>query len=427
MDYKFITNCRVCGSANLRKYLDLGRQPLANGLLNSPETPRKYPLQVLFCQECSLSQLSIVIDPKIIYKNYPYHSSVSETFKNHCREMAITIKKMYENSYPEKVGTLKKDIKGRSYVTDSISKPFVVDIASNDGCLLEEFKAQNYYVMGVEPSKNLAQISNKKGISTVNGFWEKESAKGVPSCDVITATNVFAHVDDIKSFLELAKSKLRLYTKGIMVVEVPYLLNLIEQIQFDTIYHEHLSYFLVRPLRIIFKRIGIPIFKVEQYPIHGGSIRIYASPYERKEHQSVKEMEEKERAAGLYQFKTYTRYAKKVRDIRDHMVSLLKDLKSQGKKIAAYGASAKGISLMNYCGITNTDISYIADDTKAKQGKYAPGCNIPIVSKDHFDSNHPDFIALLPWNFADELMAKTKKFKLKGGKYIIPIPQVRLA
>ena len=256
MDFKRVHLCRVCGSKRLRKYLDLGRQPLANQLSDIPVKSKKYPLQVLFCQDCHLSQLSIVVNPDILYRKYLYHSSVSETFKKHCHEMAVGLRSLFPDS----------------------PAPMAMDIASNDGCLLSQFKKLGFDVMGIEPCQELALEAGRNGIPTINDFWNEPTAKKAPLCNVITATNVLAHVNDLPTFLRLVKSNLNPSTKGIFIAEFPYLPNLFEGNQFDTIYHEHLSYFLLSPLVQLFSSCGIPIFKVEKYPIHGGSIRIYASP-----------------------------------------------------------------------------------------------------------------------------------------------------
>lgn len=400
-DYARIRNCRICGSFDLREYLNLGKQPLANGLLSSPEiVPPKYPLEVLYCKNCSLSMLSVVVDPKIMYKDYPYQSSVSDTFRNHCGEMARTIKR---------------------YVK---SNSAVLDIASNDGCLLQEFKKEGYFTIGVEPSKNLCEIAESKGISTINDFWGKHLIPRVPAVHVITATNVFAHVDDLKGFVEAVRDSLK--QDGIFIIEVPYLYSLFSQNQFDTIYHEHLSYFLFDPIRVLLESCGMRAFRVDRIPIHGGSIRIYASKGHITPDDSVAEIEDFEWENRMYKFETYKKYAKNLKCLKDHFVSLLKDFRNRKKKVMGYGASAKGISLMNYCGINASHIQSIVDDTPSKQGKFTPGSVIPIVGRDNFDTNHPDYIALLSWNFSAELKSKTKAHKNRGGKYIIPIPQVRI-
>lgn len=399
MEYKKVAECRVCGSKKLTKYLDLGEVPLANNL-ESPE--KKYPIEMLLCEECSLSQLSIVVKPEILYASYPYHSSVSQTFKKHCRSMALAVKEIL----------LKKS---------DLLNHMAVDIASNDGCLLQEFKEEGFYVMGVEPCKELAKEAEIKGISTVDDFWNEDTFKRVPACDVITATNVFAHVDDVKGFMELAKNKLRAYSKGIIVVEVPYMANLLNYVQFDTIYHEHLSYFLFKPLHRLFKDMGCPIFRVDQVPVHGGSLRIYASPYDYEIEGSVNEMLLSEANSGFYDVQTYGEFAENIEFIREDLPFLLFSLSEEGKKVMGYGASAKGISLLNYCEVDYTSIHSIVDETPAKQGKLTPMSNIPIFSFDAFEREKPDYILLLAWNFAEELIKKTKHL---GAKYIVPIPQV---
>ena len=403
MDYKEIKSCRICGTKKLTEYLDLGEVPLCNQLLNVGELSKEqYPIKMLLCPTCFLSQLSIVVDPKILYSSYLYHSSISNTFKNHCRDMARTI----------------KDILRPEHNCENF---LVVDIASNDGCLLEQFKNEGYYTMGVEPSKNLVDEAEKKGISTIHGFWGESIIDRVPACDVITATNVFAHVDDVRGFIELAKNKLRVYHKGMIVIEIPYAANLFNYMQFDTIYHEHLSYFLFKPLYELFLLAGCPIFRVDHVPMHGGSLRIYASPYDRTVDKSVPETLIKEEAMGFYKEKTYHEFRENIEFIREDLPFLLFSLNEEGKKVMGYGASAKGISLLNYCGLNHTDIHSIVDETPCKIGKITPGSLIPIVSFSAFEKEKPDYILLLAWNFSEELIAKTKHL---GAKYIIPIPQV---
>lgn len=399
-EFKLITECRICGSSKLKQYLDLGSAPLANALLNSSSSrSHKYPLQVLFCEDCSLSQLSIVVNPNILYSDYPYHSSVSETFKKHCLDMAKSLKEMF-----------------------TVEDPLVVDIASNDGCLLEQFKSCGYNVVGVEPSKNLVVKALKKGIPTLHDFWSEESSQEVYGADLITATNVFAHVDDLKGFLGGVKKALQ--PDGIFIIEVPYLYDLISKVQFDTIYHEHLSYFLLRPLKILFTSYGLHIFKVERHEIHGGSIRVFASINKRKADKSVREMEAFEKKEKLHQFKTYTGFAEKVEEIKSYFVELLEDLRRQHKKVMGYGASAKGAMLLSYCGVDSNHISSVVDDTKEKQGKYLPGSRIPIVDKNRLDAINPDYIALLAWNFSEEIIKRTFSHKARGVKYILPVPTV---
>src|SRR3989338_6027440 len=258
--YKKIKRCRVCGSKDLVKYLDLGKNPLANSVVNPKDMGKSEPkflLGVLYCNNCSLSQLSVVVDPKILFSRYVYRSSISKTFQAHCAEMADNVISL--------LGSRKKEL--------------VVDIASNDGCLLEQFKKKGFMVIGVEPAENIAKIANSKGIETLCKFWDDGAAKTIlekyGKAKVITATNVFAHVDDLNSFLRAVS--ILLDKNGLFIIEVPYLYDLLAKNEFDTIYHEHLSFFLVKPLGILLDRNKLRIFKVEKHSIHGGSLRILAS------------------------------------------------------------------------------------------------------------------------------------------------------
>ena len=386
-NYKEVKNCRVCGSEKLRKYLDLGEVPLANALDDDSTANGRhtFPIQVLFCDDCSLSQLSIVVNPEIVFRNYPYHSSVSETFRKHCEKMAKTIKKILDSNL-----RFCFDVSRRAkFSTDHI----VVDIGSNDGCLLEEFKRIGYYTIGVEPAKNLALEAQRKGLSVIDEFWSEEMIGRVPACSVITATNVLAHTDDVKTFLRL--------------VGLPFKCRQLH-------------------LKILFESCGIPIFKVEQHDIHGGSLRVYASPYPYKQDRSVKKLEKFEVEHKLYDFKTYKNYSHKIGDAKIDFYLFIKSLRSNGKKVIGYGASAKGISLINYCDLNVNDISFIVDDTPQKQSKYAPGSRIPIVDPDWFELAKPDYIVLLAWNFAKELIRNLKDYNLNGVKYIVPIPKVKI-
>ena len=397
MDYKIVKKCRACGSRKLKPYLDLGLKPLAN----SYEVMRKFPLRVLFCKECCLSQLSVVVSPELMFSNYPYHSSVSESFKSHCAKMARTAKRMSGEVAPS-----------------------MVDIASNDGALLQEFSNAGFYVMGVEPAKNLADEANARGLDTLNEFFSQEAAERLPAVRVMTATNVLAHVDDLHGFLKAANSLLRKQHKSFLIVEVPYLYDLITNNQFDTIYHEHLSYFLLKPLKKAFEACGLSIFKVERQKIHGGSLRVYASPLGmHDETWSVREMMEFEKKAGMYSFAHYKKFSANIEKLGTSLNNLLATLKLAGKKVYAYGASAKGAMLINNFRIDSRLVDFVVDDTPCKQGRFMPDSDIMIVDKGVLSRYKPDYILILAWNFAAEIMKKTKEI---GSKYIIPIPEVKV-
>lgn len=357
----------------------------------------------MLCEECSLSQLSHVVSPQLMYTNYFYHSSISNTFKMHCAAMA---KHLLDNFYP---------------IQDRGNKvPEVLDIASNDSCLLNEFMKYGYFCTGVEPASNLTRCN--QDIHIVRDFWSNKLAKSYGwKKDFIIATNVVAHVHDLSDFLLGVKNALS--PMGMFVIEVPYAANLIAKNQFDTIYHEHLSYFLFTQLKHVLLEAGLHVFHVEQYPIHGGNIRVYASPYEYPRFKTVKALSTFEENNGFYLHETYDKFAERVYRIKEEFHAILKQLHSEGKKVMAYGASAKGISLLNYSSIQRSWIHSIVDDTPDKQGKFTPGTRIPIVDYSHFEKEKPDYIVLLAWNFASELIGKTKHL---GAKYIVPIPEVKV-
>ena len=410
--YKSLKECRICGSKNLYKYLDLGKTPLANHLIELKNADKKedaFPLEVLYCKNCSLSQLSIVVEPEILFSYYPYRSSVSKSFREHCAEMAAKAAEIIEMN----------------------ENGLAVDIASNDGCLLQEFKKRNFKTIGVEPAKNLAKIAESNGIETINRFWDSEAAKSISAkygkAKIIAATNVFAHVDDLNEFMEGVK--ILLDNSGFFIVEVPYFHDLMANNEFDTIYHEHLSYFLVKPLQQLYKKHNFAIAGIEKYPIHGGTIRVYASKSPKASlstGRSANEFLDFERKEKMYMIETYQKLESNAKKIKKKLVETLIKLNKDNKKIAAYGASAKGNTLLNYCGIGSSIVEFIVDDTPEKQNHLAPGSRIKIVDSGFIEKEKPDYLLLLAWNFAKEIMKKTENFRNNGGKYIIPIPDVRI-
>lgn len=404
-------NCRVCHSPDLHRYLDLGKTPLANALLSDPNQKESFfPLEVLVCPNCFLSQLSIVVDPKIMFSHYAYRSSISKTFQAHCREMARACK----------------------HWGVAASGALVVDIASNDGCLLRSFQQEGFQrVMGVEPAVNIASIAMQAGIPTVNKFWGIESVQEILNregpASLVTATNVFAHVDDIGAFVDGVE--LLLEEDGIFVLEVPYAFDLISHQEWDTIYHEHLSYFLLKPLVQHFEIHRLNVFHVERVPIHGGSLRLYvqkSSSRKREVQISVKNILETEAKSGLYDLATYNGFAQKVLETRKALRHFFEETALAGKKVVGFGATAKGNTLLNYCGIGPEQISFIVDDTPEKQNLFTPGVHIPIRSAQGLQEIPFDYLFLLAWNFKEEIMDKTRWFKQRGGSYLIPIPEVRV-
>lgn len=407
--YKELKNCRICGNKNLTNYLDLGETPLANSYVTKLEDEEEvFPLRVLLCEECLLSQLDIVVNPSVLFRNYAYRSSISNSFHDHCNDFA---KELNESNIIEQ-GDL------------------VLDIASNDGTLLKKFKARGNKVLGIDPAINIAEIANKEGIETLPNFWTPDLAKKLLSirgtAKIITAFNVFAHVHDLHSFVGAVK--ILLDKEGYFIIEAPHLLKLIEKNAFDTIYHEHLSYLLVKPIQKLMALHGLKISKVDETDIHGGSIRIYIEHKDKpgRFDNSVQKIIEKEENSGLYSKKAYLDFREKVLNIREELVGSLSKLKQQGKIIGGFGASAKGNTLLNYFGINNQMVDYIFDSTPEKQNKFTPGANIPIIDANLLMEKNPDYLLLLAWNFAPEIIEKTKTYKDKGGKYIIPIPKIKV-
>lgn len=405
-------NCRVCGSDKLTKYLDLGIMPLANNLeftsVRAKEKER-FPLQVMFCEDCGLSQLSVVIDPSKMFSYYTYRSSVNGGYVKHCRKMAERMQKdlkLNENS-------------------------FVIDIAGNDGALLREFKSviPSLKVLNVDPATNLTAIAEASGIPCVTDFWSPRLAikilEDMGEADLITATNVFAHVDNVSDFIKGAVIALKRGT-GILMLEFPYLVDFIEGNEFDTVYFEHLSYFSIIPLSRLCENLGMQIVNVERQSIHGGTVRVSICDKfsEHKVDQSVHAFIRREMDLGFNTIRKYLDWSVSIKGIIDEFSMKILDLKRSGKKVAAFAASAKGNTLLCSAGMDTDVISYIADETPEKIGKFSPTTGIPIVNKAEIINSHPDYIIILSWNFKDEIIAKLNK--IYNGKYIIPLPSFEI-
>ena len=396
--YKNHTTCRVCGNENLKEYIDLGMLPLSNNLLDSPDdVAERYPLKVLLCEYCGLSQLSIVIDPSTLFSHYVYRSSINEGYRNHCREMAKQLK--------------------AAYGLDADS--FHIDIAGNDGALLNEFnQVVGCMVLNIDPAANMVPICEAKGIRQFTAFWGKEAAQHLintlwPKADLITATNVFAHVDNVKEFIEAAAMVLK--PTGVLILEFPYLIDFVDKGEFDTIYHEHLSYFTIGPIVKLCLPFGLKVMRVEKQDIHGGSVRVHIGYGNADD--SVRQFVLKE-----YRYRDITLYyefAAKASQVIKEFGNGIAALVSGGHKVAAFAASAKGNTLLNCAGLSN-ELAYIVDETPEKIGKYSPGTGIEIVSMDRLQSDPPDFLIILSWNFADAIKAKCIEAGYKG-EFIVPI------
>ena len=405
-------NCRLCNSEKLFKFLDLGLHPPSDQFKNKKQLDDPttyYPLKVCSCQKCGFKQLDYVVDPKILYQqNYPYESSLTKAGINHYTELADSTTLDYK---------LKK-------------KDLAVDIGSNTGVLLNAFKKNNLNIIGIDPAENICKVARKKGIPTINSFFNKSSVKKIigkyGKAKVITGTNVFAHVDNLNLFVKNVQLLID-KKKGIFIIEAPHFLNLFKNLEYDTIYHEHLSYISVKPLISFFKKFNLEIIDVKQRDIHGGSIRIFVSNIKNfKVNKNVKKICNIEDRAKLNDKKALSLFQKRVNLNRFKLTSLLTKIKKQNKSIIALSAPAKGMTLLNYCKIDKNYIDYATEKSKIKQGLFTPGLDIPVYSDKKILETKPDYALLLAWNFSKEIIKNKIKFMKKGGKFIIPIPNVKI-
>ena len=403
--------CRICKNKKLEKILDLGEMPLANAFVDKNQIGQKevsYPLRVVWCESCGLLQIDEIVPPEILFKNYIYVSGTSEALRKH-----------FEGLVTEVVINSKLS-----------NESLIVDIGSNDGTLLKEFKKVDSKVIGVEPAINIAKIAEESGVKTINDFFSEDVAKKIVKengkADAIIATNVFAHIFDLDESLKGVSYLLK--DEGIFVIEVPYLVDLLENVEFDTIYHEHLSYFAVRPLKRLFKERDFKIVDIERVKIHGGTIRVFVSKRKSRYNinGNVNRLISLEIEKGLNEVTVYKKFAGRVEKLKEDLVSLLQRLKSENKKVIGYGAAAKGNTLLNYYHIGPELIDFIVDLSPMKQNKFTPGTHISIFSPEQIYEAKPDYMLILAWNFADEIMKQQTKFKEMGGKFILPLPEVKI-
>lgn len=405
--FRVVERCRVCAGGSLEPILDLGATPLANAFVRpGTATEDRYALELIRCATCGLVQLSIVVDPEVMFRSYAYSSSASPPLLEHFDALA-------------------EDLVGRFAPAGS----FVAEIGSNDGVLLRPLVARGVRALGVEPAGEQAAIANAAGLETVNTFFssgvagELESARG--RARAVVATNVLAHVDDLRDVM-IGLDRL-LDRDGVFVAEVPYLVDLLDHVEYDTVYHEHLSYFAVGPLRRLFADAGFELFEVRRLPIHGGSIRVHAGRKgARPVGAEVEAMVEAEERAGLHDASAYRRFAERVFRSREALRELLDRLKAKGHGLAGYGATAKGNTLLNYCRIGPELIEFIADTTPQKQGLLTPGTRIPVVAEARFLEQQPDYTLLLAWNYADAIVRRRADYVARGGRFIHPIPLAKV-
>jgi len=403
-----VTTCRICKSGKLSTVLSFGSTPLANSFLSEKDLSDPepfFPLEVVFCEDCNLLQLSHVVSPDLLFKNYLYVSSTSKVFVEHFEAYA---KGVYDQFKLNK-------------------KSLIVDIGSNDGILLKPFKELGVKVLGVDPALNIAKEATKKGLRTIPEYFTEKTARKISQtygrADVITANNVFAHTDDIGGLVKGVKALLK--DESVFVVEFPYLGDMLQKNLFDLIYHEHLSYFSIGPLVTFFKNHQMKIFDVKMVSSHGGSARIFVAREGSKHKTSllVKQILNEEKKLELQKADTFKMFANKIKVNSSKLISLLDEIKKEGKTIAGYGAPAKGNTLLNYFGIGKDTLDYIVDDAPLKLGLYTPGTHIPIESSEKLKLDPPDYILILAWNFAEPIMKKLGDFSMGGGKFIIPVPE----
>ena len=405
-------SCRFCSSSLNRIFIDLGKTPLANSFLDESELKKDeliIPLIAYVCEKCFLVQLKESSSPNEIFSNYAYFSSYSTTWLKHAESY---VEMMLENY---------------QFTKDSL----VIELASNDGYLLQYFKEKKIPVLGIEPAENVAKSAIKKGIDTRIDFFTKDLALNLKNnqkqADLIIANNVLAHVPELNDFVHGIKILLK--DDGLATLEFPHLLNLIEKNQFDTIYHEHFSYFSFLTVINIFKHHELEIFHVQELSTHGGSLRLFVKHKSNDNFSitpEIKNILDKESKAGLDKIDTYTNFTISAEKIKEDLLNFLHDCKKNNKQVIGYGAPAKGNTLLNFCNIDKTLISYTVDKNIHKQGKYLPGIQIPIKSLEEIKKIKPDFVLILPWNLQNEIITEINYIQDWGGKFVIPIPEVKI-
>lgn len=405
-------SCRFCGTVLEHTFLDLGTSPFSNSYVKAEslgEMEPFFPLYVFVCSRCLLVQLKDCSSPERIFSDYAYFSSYSDLWLQHAR--------VYTDMIQERI---KLD-----------ERSLVVEIASNDGYLLQYFVQKGIPVLGIEPAENVAKVAAEKGISTRVSFFGERSAQCLveegKQADLLIGNNVLAHVPDLNDFVRGLQTLLK--PQGVITMEFPHVMRLMEENQFDTIYHEHFSYFSFVTVEKVFRNHGLILFDVEELPTHGGSLRIYArheADHSKPVESRVAALQDRENKAGLQTLEHYLSFAEKVHRTKRQLLSFLIEAKEKGKTIVGYGAPAKGNTLLNYCGIRTDFIDYTVDRSPHKQGLYLPGTHIPIHGPDAIMETKPDYVLILPWNLKDEIMQQMGCIRDWGGAFVVPIPEVRV-
>jgi len=400
------TTCRACGHAT-EPFLAFGELPLANALVPvGAADESRFPLTMTFCGHCGLVQLAESIDPDRLFRHYVYLSSNSPAFLGHAKLLTRRL------------------IKDRALGPASR----VIEIASNDGYLLQNYRDAGIPVLGIEPARNIAEVARQRGIETISEFFSTNLAAALRAdgklADLIHANNVLAHVPDLRGFVAGLAAVLK--PAGIVVIEAPYVRDMIEKLEFDTAYHEHLCYFSLTPLAALFAKSGLDIFRVERIPVHGGSLRIYARQAGGPVEASVAQMLDDERQWGVRDPVLYRRFADAVHAFQPTLAGFLGRLRASGKSIAAYGASAKGATMLNYCGVDHRILDFVVDRSVTKQGFSMPGVQLPILAPEELLRRQPDFVLVLTWNFIDEILEQQAEYRRRGGRFIVPVPEPKI-
>ena len=407
-----VTGCRACGGRLSVTMADLGMQPASNAFLASAQdfaAEQRYPLRAKVCEGCKLVQVDYDVAPQELFGNYVYFSSFSDDWLAHAKAYCAMAERRFR-------------LDGRS---------LVVELASNDGYLLKNFIDLGVPVLGIDPSDTVAAAAENISVPTLVEFFGEALARRLAAegrqADLIVGNNVLAHVPELNDFV--AGIAVLLKSRGTVTIEFPHLLELIKHVEFDTIYHEHYSYFSLYAIEQVFRRHDLRLFDVEQLPTHGGSLRIFASHAHRPEpaeSEFLRSVRAQERAAGLSDLPVYLQFAAKVEECRRSLLDFLAQAKREGKRIAAYGAAAKGNTLLNFCGVTPADIALVADRNPHKQSKFLPGTHIPVVSPEAMLATRPDYVLILPWNLQEEIRQQLSGIRAWGGRFLTPVPLMRV-